>query len=74
MNAPNAMNHTSHTHSHTLSPLCSTGGKPGAFPALSGPDSPLPHPVPFNLYDPFGLSKNASPEKKAKGLKVRTRV
>lgn len=46
------------------------GGKPGAFPALSGPDSPLPHPVPFNLYDPFNLSKNASPEKKAKGLKA----
>jgi len=24
--------------------------------------------VPFDLFDPFGLSKNASPEKKAKGL------
>jgi len=28
----------------------------------------IPHPVPFDLFDPFGLSKNASPEKKAKGL------
>merc|ERR1711935_789144 len=28
----------------------------------------LPHPVPLNLFDPFKLSKNASPEKKAKGL------
>jgi hypothetical protein len=46
------------------------GGKIGAFPALSGPDSPLPHPVPFNLYDPFGLSKKMSPEKSAKGLKA----
>ena len=28
----------------------------------------MPHPVPFDLFDPFGLSKNASPEKKEKGL------
>ena len=30
----------------------------------------IPHPVPFDLFDPFGLSKNASPEKKANGLLV----
>ena len=43
------------------------GGKPGYFPTFSQ----LPHPVPFNsLYDPFGFSKNASPEKKAKGLLI----
>ena len=41
------------------------GGKPGYYPPISGN---MPHPVPFNLFDPFGLSKNASPEKKAKGL------
>jgi len=40
------------------------GGKPGYFPTFDQ----LPHPVPFNLFDPFGFSKNASPEKKAKGL------
>merc|ERR1719482_842330 len=40
------------------------GGKPGYFPTFAQ----LPHPVPFELFDPFGLSKNASPEKKAKGL------
>jgi hypothetical protein len=40
------------------------GGKPGYFPTFDT----LPHPVPFNLYDPFKFSKNASPEKKAKGL------
>jgi len=40
------------------------GGKPGYFPALDT----LPHPVPLNLYDPFGFSTNATPEKKAKGL------
>merc|ERR1719478_1748888 len=42
-----------------------SGGKPGAFPSLK---TVMPHPVPFDLFDPFGLSKNASPEKKAKGL------
>jgi len=42
------------------------GGKPGFYPSIK--DAGVPHPVPFDLYDPFGLSKNASPEKKAKGL------
>jgi len=41
------------------------GGKPGAFPKIN---TFLPHPIPFELYDPFGFSKNASEEKKAKGL------
>ena len=46
------------------------GGKPGAFPDFtSGPDG-IPHPVPFNFYDPFKFSKNKSEEKKARGLKV----
>merc|ERR1719253_1036015 len=38
------------------------GGKPGVYPSLK--DAGVPHPVPFDLYDPFGLSKNVSPEKK----------
>ena len=42
------------------------GGKPGYFPTFDN----LPHPVPFNLFDPFKFSKNASPEKKAKGLLI----
>eukprot|EP00536_Pseudo-nitzschia_multiseries_P005575 jgi/Psemu1/238633/estExt_Genewise1.C_1050048 len=41
------------------------GGKPGAFPKFG---SAVPHPVPFNLYDPFGFSKNRSTEAKARGL------
>merc|ERR1719460_268203 len=41
------------------------GGKPGAFPKFA---PWMPHPVPFELFDPFGLSKSASPEKKEKGL------
>tara|TARA_B110000305_G_scaffold223018_1_gene267192 strand:+ start:504 stop:770 length:267 start_codon:yes stop_codon:yes gene_type:complete len=28
----------------------------------------IPHPVPFNFYDPFSLSSKRSPEKKANGL------
>jgi len=46
------------------------GGKPGDFPDFtSGPDG-IPHPVPFNFYDPFKFSKNKSEEKKARGLNV----
>jgi len=44
------------------------GGKPGDYPDFD--TIPLPHPVPFNLYDPFGLNKRASEEKKARGLEV----
>ena len=43
------------------------GGKPGAFPALTGSDL-IPHPMPLNLFDPFGFSKNKSEEAKASGL------
>ena len=42
------------------------GGKPGDFPDfVTGPDG-IPHPVPFNFYDPFKLSKNMSEDKKEK--------
>ena len=44
------------------------GGKPGQFPKF-GPAA-APHPLPFNYYDPLGLSKNRSEEAKAKGLKA----
>merc|ERR1719410_3097953 len=44
------------------------GGVPGKFPEFIGPDSKIPHPVPFNLYDPFGFSKNRSEAAKADGL------
>jgi len=44
-----------------------SGGKPGAFPSIK---KVFPHQVPFDLFDPFGLSKNSSPEKKEKGLLV----
>jgi hypothetical protein len=44
------------------------GGKPGAFPKFSDHLDGIPHPVPFNLFDPFGFSKNRSEEAKARGL------
>merc|ERR1719281_1664015 len=40
------------------------GGKPGYFPTFNE----LPHPVPFNLFDPFGLTKKLSEEAKTKKL------
>jgi hypothetical protein len=42
------------------------GGKPGYFPSFQG----LPHPVPFDLFDPFKLQKNKSDEWKAQRLKA----
>jgi hypothetical protein len=42
------------------------GGKPGYFP----PFDDLPHPVPFNLFDPFGFQKGKSDEWKAKRLNI----
>jgi hypothetical protein len=41
------------------------GGKPGYFPSFK---NALPHPVPFDLFDPFGLSKKATAEQKEQGL------
>ena len=42
------------------------GGKPGVFPSFKA--APLPHPVPLDLWDPFGFTKKMSDEKKAKSL------
>jgi hypothetical protein len=42
------------------------GGKPGYFPTFKE----LPHPVPFNLYDPFGAFKKMTEEQKAKRLNM----
>jgi len=42
------------------------GGKPGFFPPFSAIG--LPHPVPLNLWDPFGFTKKMSAERKEKAL------
>lgn len=47
-------------------PHYTKGGQPGKYPTFDG----LPHPVPFNLYDPFGLSKNMDEETKARRLRA----
>jgi len=41
------------------------GGKAGYYPSFSGR---FPHPVPLDLWDPFGLTKNLTPERKEKAL------
>jgi len=43
------------------------GGKPGEYPSFKPIKDEIGHPV-LDLFDPFGFSKNASPEKKEKGL------
>jgi len=42
------------------------GGTPGYFPSFKE----IPHPVPFNLFDPFGFTKSLSAEQKAKKLNI----
>jgi hypothetical protein len=49
------------THKHYM-----RGGKPGDFPDFVG----LPHPVPFNYYDPFNLGKGMSEETKERRLRA----
>jgi len=41
------------------------GGKPGYYPKFG---DRFPHPVPLNLWDPFGFTKNMSEERKEKAL------
>jgi hypothetical protein len=46
------------------------GGKPGYYPPFKGffNDQYWPHPLPLNLWDPFGLTKKMTPERKEKAL------
>jgi len=46
------------------------GGKPGDFPDFRSGEGNIPHPVPFNLYDPFKWSRKMSEEKKARRLVI----
>merc|ERR1719191_2383011 len=41
------------------------GGKPGYYPSFKGR---YPHPVPLDLWDPFGFTKGMSAERKEKAL------
>merc|ERR1711920_146246 len=42
------------------------GGKPGYFPTFDE----IPHPVPFNLFDPFGFTADLTDEEKANKLNI----
>jgi hypothetical protein len=44
------------------------GGTPGAFPKFSDNKELIPHPVPLNLFDPFGFSNKKTAEQKEAGL------
>lgn len=46
------------------------GGKPGFYPPFNSAEGTIaaPHPVPLNLWDPFGLTKKMTDERKAKAL------
>jgi len=44
------------------------GGKPGAFPSFN--KGGIPHPVPLELFDPFGLQSKMTPEQKEKSLQA----
>merc|ERR1719451_230913 len=45
------------------------GGKPGYYPSFQGR---YPHPVPLDLWDPFGFTKNLSAERKERALIAET--
>jgi hypothetical protein len=45
------------------------GGKPGYYPSFKGR---YPHPVPLDLWDPFGFTSKLSPERKEKALIAET--
>merc|ERR1711990_1335685 len=45
------------------------GGKPGYYPSFQGR---YPHPVPLDLWDPFGFTKKLTPEQKEKALIAET--
>lgn len=46
-------------------PHYTKGGQPGKYPDFKGV---IPHPVPFNLYDPLKLSAKRTAEQKERGL------
>jgi len=54
----------------SMSPHYTNGRKPGEYPSFSGTYVRESGLAPLDLFDPFGFSRNASPEKKARGLRA----
>merc|ERR1719506_3681620 len=52
------------------SPHYTNGRKPGEYPSFKGTYARQKGVAPLDLFDPLGFSKNASPEKKARGLRI----
>ena len=52
-----------------MSPHYLKGGKPGEYPSFAKAKETIGHPL-FDLFDPFGFSKNKTPEQKERGLLV----
>jgi len=57
-------------YDESFSPHYTKGRKPGSFPSFTEAYKDEKGWKPLDLYDPFGNSKNASPEKKARGLLI----
>merc|ERR1712072_494158 len=53
----------------TSEPHYMRGGKPGYYPSLKEADG-IPHPVPFDLFNPLGLLPEQTEEEKARGRNV----
>jgi hypothetical protein len=57
-----------------LGPHYMRGGKPGYYPSLKGAASEnggiVPHPIPFDLFNPFGLLPEQTEAEKARGRNV----
>jgi hypothetical protein len=51
-------------------PHYTNGRQPGKYPSFSGTYARQKGVAPLDLFDPFGFSKKASPEKKARGLRA----
>jgi len=46
------------------------GGRPGDYPDFTSGEDGIPHPVPFNFYDPFKTASRMSEEKKKRRLVI----
>jgi len=57
-------------YDESFKPHYTKGRKPGSFPSFTEAYKDEKGWKPLDLYDPFGNSKNASPEKKARGLLI----